>query len=255
MSGTRHSFMIAAAQIASVRGDVAANVAQHAAAISAAAAAGVSVVVFPELSLTGYEPDMSASLAFTDDDARLEPLRRLVVDHHLTTMIGAPIRTEDKPAIGAFILGPDGARRVYRKMHLGSSEIPFFSPGTEPVVLEVGAYRIGASICADSSQHSHAETYYGLGARIYAAGVFLTDAWYVTDAPRLQAFAADFGMLTVMANQADSIGTYRSVGRSTVWSPGGSLLVQAEGAEEALIIAKDKNGAWDGHTLGIEALT
>ena len=157
MSGTRHSFMIAAAQIASVRGDVAANVAKHAAAISAAAAAGVSVVVFPELSLTGYEPDMSASLAFTDDDARLEPLRRLVVDHHLTTMIGAPIRTEDKPAIGAFILGPDGARRVYRKMHLGSSETPFFSPGTEPVVLEVGAYRIGASICADSSQHSHAE--------------------------------------------------------------------------------------------------
>jgi predicted amidohydrolase len=114
---------------------------------------------------------------------------------------------------------------------------------------------IGVSICADSSQYSHAETYYRPSARIYAAGVFLTDEWYLTDAPRLQKFAADFGMLTVMANQAASIGTHRSVGRSAVWSPGGSLLAQAEGTEEALVVATDVNGVWDGHTLGIEALT
>jgi predicted amidohydrolase len=111
------------------------------------------------------------------------------------------------------------------------------------------------SICADSSQQSHAETCHRLGARIYAAGVFLTDEWYVTDAPRLQKFAADFGMLTVMANQAASIGTYRSFGHSAIWQPGGSLLAQAKGIEEALVVATDVNGVWHAHTLGIEALT
>jgi predicted amidohydrolase len=255
MSDTWRPFKIAAAQIASIRGDVAANVARHHAALRAAVAAGVSVVVFPELSLIGYEPEIAASLALTDDDVRLEPLRRLMLEHHLTTMIGAPIRTQDKPAIGTFILGPDGARQVYRKMHLGSSEVPLFSPGTVPIVLEVDSHRIGVSICADSSQYSHAETYYGLGARIYAAGVFLTEEWYLTDAPRLQKFAADFGMLTVMANQAASIGTHRSVGRSAVWNPSGSLLAQAEGAEEALVVATEVDGVWNARTLGIEALT
>ena len=255
MSDNGRPVKIAAAQIACIRGDLAANVARHEAAINAAAAAGVSVVVFPELSLTGYEPDIAASLAFTDDDVRLEPLRRLVLAHRLMTMIGAPIRTDDKPAIGTFLFGPGATRRMYCKMHLGSSEVPFFSPGTVPVVLEVESHRIGVSICADSSQRSHAETYYRLGARIYAAGVFLTDEWYLTDAPRLQKFAADFDMLTVMANQAASIGTHRSVGRSAVWSPGGSLLAQAEGTEEVLVVATDVNGVWEGHTLGIEALT
>ena len=86
MSDTRRLFKIAAAQIGSIRGDVAANVARHEAAIRAAAANGVSVVVFPELSLVGYEPDIAASLAFTDDDIRLEPLRRLILEHHLTTL-------------------------------------------------------------------------------------------------------------------------------------------------------------------------
>jgi predicted amidohydrolase len=255
MSDTRRPFKIAAAQIPSIRGDVPANVSRHEAALRAAAAAGVSVVVFPELSLIGYEPEIAASLAFTDDDIRLEPLRRIVLEHNLTTMIGAPIRTDDKPAIGTVILGPDGGRQIYRKMHLGGSEVSFFSPGTLPVVLEVESHRIGVSICADSSQCSHAESYYRLGARIYAAGVFLTDEWYLTDAPRLQKFAADFGMLTVMANQAASIGTHRSVGRSAVWNPSGSLLAEAEGTEEALVVATDVNGVWNAHTLGIQALT
>ena len=58
-------FRIAAAQVASVCGDVVQNIAIHAAAIEAAAKQDVSVLIFPELSLTGYEPDLAAALAIT----------------------------------------------------------------------------------------------------------------------------------------------------------------------------------------------
>ncbi len=51
-------FRVAAAQVPSQRGDVERNVATHIAAIEAAARHGVSLLVFPELSLTGYEPSM-----------------------------------------------------------------------------------------------------------------------------------------------------------------------------------------------------
>jgi predicted amidohydrolase len=251
MNETRQPFKIAAGQIRSIRGDLAANLAAHEGAIRAAAGAGVSVLVFPELSLIGYEPDIAASLAFTEEDVLLQPLQRLAVEHRLTLMVGAPVHTDGKPAIGTFVFGPDGSRRLYRKMHLGTSELPFFSIGTLPLVVDVASHRIGVGVCADSSQRAHADTYYTLGARIYAASVFLTDEWYRTDAPRLQKFAEELGMLAVMANQAASIGTYRSVGRSAVWAPGGSLLVQAEGAEEVLVVATAVEGNWKGETLSI----
>lgn len=53
-------FRIAAAQIPSRRGDIDANLATHATAMAAASRHGVSVLVFPELSLTGYEPTLAA---------------------------------------------------------------------------------------------------------------------------------------------------------------------------------------------------
>jgi predicted amidohydrolase len=63
-------FKIAAAQVASVRGDLAGNIQTHAAAVASAALRRISVLVFPELSLTGYEPDLAADLAITQEDER-----------------------------------------------------------------------------------------------------------------------------------------------------------------------------------------
>ena len=59
-------FKIAAAQVASVPGDIDRNIATHAAATAAAAQHGVSVLVFPELSLIGYEPSLAADPALAE---------------------------------------------------------------------------------------------------------------------------------------------------------------------------------------------
>jgi len=40
--------------------------------------------------------------------------------------------------------------------------------------------------------------------------------------PRLMDYAARFRMLTLMANQADSVSTFLSVGKSAAWAPGAS---------------------------------
>ena len=67
--------------------------------------------------------------------------------------------------------------------------------------------------------------------------------------PRLARYALRYGMLTVMANHGDSVGTYTSVGKSAVWAPGGALLAQAEGAENALVIATHHDAAWDAEVI------
>ena len=58
-------------------------------------------------------------------------------------------------------------------------------------------------------------------------------------------------MLIVMANHAASVGTHISVGRSAVWAPDGALLVQAEGVENALLIATSSDAEWRGEIIRI----
>ena len=41
----------------------------------------------------------------------------------------------------------------------------------------------------------------------------------------------------MMANHADSVGTYASVGRSAAWDPDGALLAEADGTEHLQTVA------------------
>ena len=245
-------FRLAAAQVPSVRGEVDHNLATHAVAITVAARHGVSVLIFPELSLTGYEPDLAAELAMKATDSRLTPLAALAGQHQMAVVVGAPLcNGSTKPALGAILIDATGATRTYRKMHLGTSERVYFTPGDAPLAFAVSGFTFGIAICADSSQPAHPQAYADLGANVYTAGVFLNAEWYATDAPRLASYAMRFQMLTVMANHAASIGTYTSVGKSAAWAPGGGLLAQAEGAESCLVIATSGWDGWRGEVVGI----
>jgi predicted amidohydrolase len=73
---------IAAAQALSVRGDVIADLEEHLKLAGIAAEKGAEIVVYPELSLTGYELDLAEELAFVEDDSRLEPLEQAAAEHH-----------------------------------------------------------------------------------------------------------------------------------------------------------------------------
>jgi predicted amidohydrolase len=245
-------FKIAAAQVASVRGNIDENIATHAAALAAAARNDVSVLVFPELSLTGYEPDLAAELALAATDGRLLPLRALARRHNIEAVMGAPLRNgTPRPGLGAILIAADGTTRTYGKMHLGASERAYFTPGDAPLAFPVRGERIGVAICADSSQPSHPQTYADAGASVYAAGVFLNAEWYATDVPRLAGYAARHRMLTLMANHAASVGTYTSVGKSAVWAPDGALLAHAEGVESCLVIATRGGAAWRAEVVRI----
>ncbi len=243
-------FKIAAAQVASVRGDIEGNVRTHAAAIAAAAQRRVAVLVFPELSLIGYEPDLAAELALTATDERLAPLAALARRHQMEVIVGASLHgAGSKPGLGAILFGADGSTRTYTKMHLGSTEPTYFAPGSVPLSFATNGEKIGMAICADASKPSHPQAYAEAGCTVYAAGVFLNAEWYATDAPRLAGYASRFRMLVVMANHAASVGTHVCVGKSAVWAPGGAVLAEAAGTESCLVIATRSPEAWSGEVV------
>ena len=63
---------IALAQTKPVKGDVSANIQTHINFIELAIKAGASAIFFPELSLTGYEPELAKELKMEVSDSRLE---------------------------------------------------------------------------------------------------------------------------------------------------------------------------------------
>ena len=136
---------ICVAQPSCVPYDVGANSVTHAATIRAVAA---RVVVFPELSLTGYELDAPA---IRPDDPRLAPIIEACAETGSLALVGAPVEGEaGRPYIGMLAIDGTGAGVAYRKMWLGGAESDRFAPGPKPAVLDVDGWRLGLAICKDT---------------------------------------------------------------------------------------------------------
>jgi len=209
---------IAAVQPPCVEYDVGQNAHAHAVAIHSA---GARVVVFPELSLTGYELDAPA-LAL--DDARLEPLVEASKETGALALAGAPVRGEDGDDHIAMLAVDNGQAGVaYRKMWLGDAEAERFAPGEQPVVVEVDGWRLGLAICKDTGVAEHAAATAALGIDAYVAGVLEhADDAHVAEERALRV-VADHRVWVAIASFAGSTGGGygAAAGGSAIWSPDG----------------------------------
>lgn len=241
MAGLR----IAAAQSHSVSGDIEANVARHGIFIDAAVTAGVQLLVFPELSLTGYDlPGMGAA-ALSPSDERLAPLARRAASNNMTIVAGAPLRNPNGlPFIGAIAFHPDGSRTSYRKHFLYQGEEQFAAPGSAlSQVIDVRGVPVGLAICFDTSNQQHPHAAVMAGATLYAAGSVISQAGYAKELNLLAGYAKLFNLGILLANHAFETGGYQSAGRSAIWLSGGQLLVDAPGTGECLVIGDEDNGS------------
>lgn len=241
MAGLR----IAAAQSASVRGGIDANVAHHAIFIDAAAEAGVKLLVFPELSLTGYDLPAMAEAAVQTDDPRLAPLDERARATGMTIVAGLPLANRNGlPFIGALAFQPDGRTVSYRKHFLHPGEDQYAAPGAAiSQLIDVRGVPVALAICADTTHTAHPHAAVLAGATLYAAGSVITPGGYAKDTTQLASHARQFQIGILMANHAFETGGHTSAGGSAVWMPDGQLLVAAHGQGELLVVADDDIGA------------
>ncbi|ONI84574.1 carbon-nitrogen hydrolase family protein [Saccharothrix sp. ALI-22-I] len=221
-------FTLAVAQPRCTPYDVAANVAAHASAVRAA---GARVVVFPELSLTGYHFD--APVVPFD---LVEPLVQACAETGTVAFAGAPVQG---PHIGVLEVSGAGVRVAYRKMWLGGGEPVRFRPGDAPAVVEVDGVRLGLAVCKDTGVPQHAADTAALGIDVYVAGV-LEHAWdsAVVD-ERARRIAVEHGVWVAVASFAGSTGEgYASAaGRSAVWDSSGRMVVSADTSVDSVVRA------------------
>jgi predicted amidohydrolase len=253
------NFTFALAQSASVPGDVRTNVAEHVRWIEAAAAQGVQLLVFPELSLSGYEPALAQQAAIEEDDPALRPLRVASLMTGVTVIAGAPLRDTagGKPFIAALIFQPDGEVIVQCKQHLHPGEDAAFQaaqhPGQLGRTLEMQGQRIALAICADFSHASHAAAAAQAGATLYIASALVSEGGYAADAAMLEGYARSHPMAVALANHGADTGGWKSAGKSALWGQGANLLVQAP-AGEAMMIATCDAGSWSARVLTPESV-
>lgn len=218
------SLTIAVAQPLCVAHEVAVNAVTHATTVRYADA---RVVVFPELSLTGYELDAPA---ITVEDRRLTPIVEACAETGSLALVGAPVCDEaGRSYIGVLAVDGAGATVAYRKMWLGAAEAPRFTPGDRPAVIEVDGWRLGLAVCKDTGVARHACDTAALGMDVYAAGVLESVADATVPAERARRVAADHGVWVAVASFAGSTGGGYShaAGRSGIWNPDGVEVARA----------------------------
>ena len=134
-----------------MKGDVSANIKMHLLTVQKAFEIGVSYIVFPELSVTGYEPLLAGDLAFSEDDSRLAPLIDAAISCNIYIAVGAPLQAEGLPYIGEIIIFPNGRTETYSKMNLHPGEENYFSVGEKYHSIDIGNEKIFNAICADTN--------------------------------------------------------------------------------------------------------
>jgi len=230
---TLSPLIVAAAQPRIVVGDLAANVAAHAEVVRAT---GARLLVFPEMSLTGYELD---ALDVSPDDPALEPLIAACREADAVALVGAPLDWAGAERIGVLIVTGDGVRPVYAKMCLGDTEPDRFVAGPGPGVVIVDGWRVGIGVCKDTRILEHLRETRDEGIDLYVAGlVHRPDERGELDS-RARRIATKMGVPVVFAAYAGTTGAFGATsGGSGVWDAAGVLVTQA-GPEAGEVVSAE----------------
>jgi predicted amidohydrolase len=233
----RQPLALAVAQPDSVPGDIAGNAVRHAALVRRAAA---RVVVFPELSLTGYALDGEP---IDPSDVRLAPLVEACADSGSTALAGAPVRGDAGVHIAVLAVEGGGAAVAYRKMWLGGDEQRAFVPGVAPAVLVVDRWRLGLAVCKDTAVVAHAAATVALGIDAYVASVCEHEDDHDVQPARARRVIADHGVWVAVASFAGPTGGgfAETAGRSAIWRPDGSpaLVLDRDPGEVGRVLLRD----------------
>ena len=227
---------VAIAQIEAIKGNIEKNIENHLKWIKQAILNNADMVVFPELSLTGYEPDLADSLATNQDDTRLDVMQSLSDKNGITIGVGLPTRKEGNVFVSMIIIQPYKERITYSKQYLYPPEKSIFTAGKNPLVLNFETEVVSPAICYETSNKAHCEYASQNNATIYIASVLSSVGGIDAELKKLSDIAKNKNMVTFMANYVGKSGGYECAGKSSVWDTTGKLIGQLETGTEGILI-------------------
>ncbi|MCA9113198.1 MAG: carbon-nitrogen hydrolase family protein, partial [Planctomycetaceae bacterium] len=156
---------MAAVSVDSKPGDMSGNLSKIDDWAIRAKGAGAELVLFPELSLTGFIPNhptgdhsewLRSALAGANAIAEplsgpaVEQLVKIAASHDVLLSAGMLEDAGNVLHNTQVLVGPDGVLGYWRKLHIPMFEMPFYNGGGGLTVIDTPLGRIGCNICFDA---------------------------------------------------------------------------------------------------------
>jgi N-carbamoylputrescine amidase len=247
MKNTKSELKVGAAQIETVLGDVTANLRKHLDMIVRARAAAIDVLMFPELSLTGYALGArSREIALRADDQILRDIANAAGPMAVTV---GYVEAADggRPYNAAVTLRDGDILQNHRKLNLpgyGRLEEPnWFAGGTLLDGFDLGrGWRACTLVCADLWNPAlvHIAACGGASLLLVPISSSVEAVGEDFDNPRgwqvaLDFYAMMYGLPIVMANRVGPEGEFTAWGGSRVLDPSGRTIARAADGDDLIV--------------------
>ena len=240
----------AIAQIQSIRENITQNIAKHIEFIRLAAENHAKIVVFPEMSLTGYERELAKAQCLSMEDERLEGLQKASDKYNIAVVAGGPLLLDNHLYIASWIFTPAQVPQIYTKKYLHPGEELYFEPGTEhDPSIDLDGESFSFAICYDIERDEHVACVAVKKVDFYTASIFYTPNGIEAGRGRLQKIAKENSLSVLMSNYVGEGYGLQAGGRSAVWSNSGELIISADTNSECLAVARNNGGAWSGKII------
>lgn len=243
---------ICIAQTKSLKGSVQENIQNHLWIIEDAIEQETDLIIFPELSISSYEPELAAALATSIEAEIFNPFQLLSDAHQITIGVGMPTKTVDGINISLLIFQPNHERLVYAKQMLHIDEVPYFVCGNKSVLIDIKGKKIAFGICYESLQREHFFKAHQKGADIYIASVAKPKGGIEKAYAYFPKLAAEFYTPILLSNSVGFCDNFQSVGQSAVWNKKGSLVGQLDTENQGFLIYDTELETVNIHQLIIE---
>ncbi len=227
---------ICIAQTKSEKGNVKKNIQNHLEFVELAVKLKSDLIVFPELSITNYEPELVSELATDVKDNIFNPFQDLSDKNQITIGIGMPTKATDGINISMLIFQPNEERIVYSKSILHSDEAPYFVSSDNQPFLNIKGKNIALGICYETLQREHFVKAKENNADLYIASVAKPDRGTDKAYLHFPSAAKEFETPVLMCNSIGFSDNFVANGLSSVWNKKGELLDQLDKENQGLLI-------------------
>jgi predicted amidohydrolase len=221
-------------QARAVKGDIPGNIGNHKKIIDLAVSHGADTIIFPELSITGYEPTLAKELATELHDERLNVFQQISDESRVTIGVGIPLNVKTGITISMVLFQPHKPREVYAKKYLHADEDPFFVSGQSTI--SILGEDVALAICYELSVPEHVEDAYKCGAGIYIASAVKSTGGIDKAISRLSEISIEYGMTVLFSNAVGESDGFECAGRSSIWDDTGALLQQLDAVNEGILL-------------------
>ena len=227
---------IALAQLQSESGKIEVNIKKHLDFITRAAEEKADFIIFPELSLTNYEPKLAKSLAFKENDNRLEIFKNYSTKYKLAIGIGLPLKINNQIYIAMAIFKPKADIQFYFKQYLHEDEVPFFQSRKGDSIIEFRQKKIKLAICYEIVVNEHLQDILLENPDLYLASVAKHKKGMENAEKRLQFISGIYKMPALLVNNTGMADGMNCCGNSFAYNGHGQKIKSLNSEESLLII-------------------